>query len=73
MAILIIAMLFSGSASVHANPVTNVDSASHTFSVTLEVNNSLGVTLDGKPSTDLRVLKVGDPALGRVTYVMLDG
>jgi len=70
---LIVVMLFSGTGSVHANPATNVNSASHTFSVTLEVNNSLGVTLDGKPSTDLRVLKVGDPALGRVTYVMLDG
>lgn len=66
-------MLLSSTGSVQANPTPGVSSVSNSFTVTLVVYNSLGVTLDGKPSTDLKVIKDGDPALGRVTYVMLDG
>lgn len=43
------------------------------FSVKLEVRGSLGVSLDGKVSSETKAIRIGDPDTGMVSYVILDG
>ncbi|MHB9052507.1 MAG: hypothetical protein ACYC5F_00745 [Thermoleophilia bacterium] len=53
-------------------PTVHADGASSSIEVTLEVRNSLAVDLDREPLSSGRVIKVGDPDEGCVTYVVLD-
>lgn len=46
--------------------------ATKDFSVSLTVEDALGVSLDGRISSD-RAIRIGDPAAGLVSYVILDG
>jgi hypothetical protein len=68
------ALLITGTNGALASPARNSTAGtSATITVKLEVRSSLGVSLKGEPSLANRVIKVGDPASGMVTYVVLDG
>ncbi|MHB8858929.1 MAG: hypothetical protein ACYC6Z_05535 [Thermoleophilia bacterium] len=40
--------------------------------VTLEVRNSIGVDVRGESTSSGRIIRIGDPDEGLVTYVILD-
>jgi hypothetical protein len=62
-------LMFGTAAAIASNPQAKQAS----FSVSLEVSDSLGVSLDGETIGNPNIIRVGDPAAGMVTYVVLDG
>lgn len=67
-------LLIAGTDGVMAsNSGGDVPETTDNFSVKLEVRSSLGVSVDGVVSSDAKAIRIGDPATGMVSYVILDG
>lgn len=62
----------AGSPVVAAESQAGSPRAKGNFSVGLTVEDALGVSLDGETSSD-SAIRIGDPAAGVVSYVILDG
>ncbi|MBI5871136.1 MAG: hypothetical protein HZB44_09360 [Actinobacteria bacterium] len=62
----------AGSPAGDAGSPAGATRDTNSFTVGLTVEDALGVSLDGESSCD-SAIRIGDPATGVVSYVILDG
>jgi len=65
-------MIFGTNEVMASNSGNDSPKAAGEFYIDLEVRSSLGVNLDGKASSNADAIRIGDPASGMVSYVILD-
>ena len=72
-AITLMMLIPGGHGAMALNSGGTVPGDASSITVKLVVYSSLGVSLDGKESSNAKAIRIGDPATGTVSYVVLDG